>query len=44
MGGLEEKAFGFGRETVGSCSTGKKKIVLTLFAWVVKLDRCQNFK
>ena len=25
MGGLEEKAFGFGRETVGSCSTGKKK-------------------
>ena len=25
MGGLEEKGFGFGRETVGSCSTGEKK-------------------
>ena len=25
MGGLEEKGFGFGRETVGCCSTGKKK-------------------
>ena len=51
--GLEEKGFGFGRETV--CGTGKrmkkeKKInkedilVLTPFSWFVKLDKCQNFK
>ena len=52
--GLEEKGFGFGKETV--CGTGKitkkekekviKKdiLVLTPFSWFVKLDRCQNFK
>ena len=51
--GLEEKGFGFGKETV--CGTGKiikkeKKsnkediLVLTTFSWFVKLDRCQNFK
>ena len=47
MGGLEEKGFGFGRETV--CSTGKRRnkekkeeeiLVLTLFARVIKLDGC----
>ena len=50
--GLEEKGFGFGRETV--CGMGKRMkqekknkediLVLTLFSWFVKLDRCQNFK
>ena len=50
--GLEEKGFGFGRETV--CSIGKRMkqekknkediLVLTLFSRYVKLDRCQNFK
>ena len=50
--GLEEKGFGFGREIV--CGMGKRMkqekknkediLVLTLFSWFVKLDRCQNFK
>ena len=52
--GLEEKGFGFGRETM--CGTGKRMkkekkksnkediLVLTPFSLFVKLDRCQNFK
>ena len=46
--GFEEEGHGwFGREAVRSIRKRRKKkffLVLMPFAWVVKLDRCQNFK